>query len=691
MKKLLSLLLAVLLCVGCFAVAATPASATVNPSNYKVGDIISYGTYPQTRVNATNSLRNAVANATWKSYGYVTTKKTIDMQYADVVVNGWRYRAVKFSEYRPFDERGACTEDNSYMDDNGYTPNTTYYFRYDPVKWRVLDPNTGLLMCEKIIDAQCFSESFLLDTSNFEVHAYQGSNRKVYANDYGKSSLHSFVSSVIAAVAFSANQIANVKQVTSNNEASISTSYTYVSTKDKVLIPSQADVLSTAYGFSSSRDADPQRVAYVTDYAKCQGILVSDNGASAWWLRTPAGETYISQVIKGNGQFYGKKYNWWYQWSICGVRPMIHLTRLEQNTSQSNWLSSSGKEDANYTEVYFSSQSFENGTVTGGGLYRSGASVVVRATPDAGKTFDGWYNISGTCLSTSTSYTFTLPTNVRSYYLNPKFRNYYKVTVNKSPGEGGTVTVSSTEPRVGTTVVLAAAPASGYNFLGWYKGSTKVSSELGYVFTPTGDVTLTAKFEKATSGQYTVSVRAEGNGTVSGGGSYAAGSTATVTARSGSGARFEGWYEGSTRVSTSATYQFTVNGSRTLTAKFSGNGTVVRPDQNNVTVVASPAEGGTVSGGGNVPVGDSVNVIATPNSGWHFVGWYIGDTKVSDSEGYAFPKESGETTLTAKFEQDGASSATVCTWCGGDHSEGFFQMIIGWFHGILALLLGARY
>ena len=92
-----------------------------------------------------------------------------------------------------------------------------------------------------------------------------------------------------------------------------------------------------------------------------------------------------------------------------------------------------------------------------------------------------------------------------------------------------------------------------------------------------------------------------------------------------------------------------------------------------------------------MPVGDSVNVIATPNSGWHFVGWYIGDTKVSDSEGYAFPKESGETTLTAKFEQDGASSATVCTWCGGDHSEGFFQMIIGWFHGILALLLGARY
>ena len=37
-----------------------------------------------------------------------------------------------------------------------------------------------------------------------------------------------------------------------------------------------------------------------------------------------------------------------------------------------------------------------------------------------------------------------------------------------------------------------------------------------------------------------------------------------------------------------------------------------------------------------------------------------------------------------------APAASVCPWCGGVH-EGFFQGIVGWIHGILANLFGARY
>ena len=33
----------------------------------------------------------------------------------------------------------------------------------------------------------------------------------------------------------------------------------------------------------------------------------------------------------------------------------------------------------------------------------------------------------------------------------------------------------------------------------------------------------------------------------------------------------------------------------------------------------------------------------------------------------------------------------VCRWCGGDHSNGFFQKIIGFFHNILARIFGAKY
>ena len=58
-----------------------------------------------------------------------------------------------------------------------------------------------------------------------------------------------------------------------------------------------------------------------------------------------------------------------------------------------------------------------------------------------------------------------------------------------------------------------------------------------------------------------------GRGSVSGGGTYTIGSTATVTCSFNSGDVFDGWYEGGTRVSTDASYSFTVTGARSLVAK----------------------------------------------------------------------------------------------------------------------------
>ena len=65
-----------------------------------------------------------------------------------------------------------------------------------------------------------------------------------------------------------------------------------------------------------------------------------------------------------------------------------------------------------------------------------------------------------------------------------------------------------------------------------------------------------------------VSVASAGNGTVTGGGSYAANSTAVVTAKPASGYLFEKWVEGGSIQSTSASYSFTVTKVRSLVASF---------------------------------------------------------------------------------------------------------------------------
>jgi len=70
-----------------------------------------------------------------------------------------------------------------------------------------------------------------------------------------------------------------------------------------------------------------------------------------------------------------------------------------------------------------------------------------------------------------------------------------------------------------------------------------------------------------------VAVSSAGNGTVTGGGSYASGSTVVVNGTPAAGYFFESWTEAGTVHSTSASYSFTVARARTLLAKFNN----VRP------------------------------------------------------------------------------------------------------------------
>jgi hypothetical protein len=131
---------------------------------------------------------------------------------------------------------------------------------------------------------------------------------------------------------------------------------------------------------------------------------------------------------------------------------------------------------------------------------------------------------------------------------------------------------------------------------------------------------------------YTVAVSASpsAGGTVSGDGSFAAGSR-TVTATANSGYTFANWTESGTVVSSSASYSFTLSGNRTLVANFTAN-----PVNYTVAISASPSAGGTASGGGVFVAGSSVTVTATANSGYTFANWTESGTVVSSSASYSF-------------------------------------------------------
>ena len=95
----------------------------------------------------------------------------------------------------------------------------------------------------------------------------------------------------------------------------------------------------------------------------------------------------------------------------------------------------------------------------------------------------------------------------------------------------------------------------------------------------------------------------------------------------------------------------TQDGGKTDTCTVTVTAPQPEPEKYTVTVSASPAEGGTVSGGGTYDEGTAVTVTATAEEGYHFVKWVEDSTEVSANLSYTFTI-TANCTLTAVFEEN---------------------------------------
>lgn len=231
------------------------------------------------------------------------------------------------------------------------------------------------------------------------------------------------------------------------------------------------------------------------------------------------------------------------------------------------------------------------------------------------------------------------------------------VTMTAIPAEGGTVSPSETYSH-GDFNTLVARPNEGWKVTGWTRNGQPFNGWTGdpekwteYGLTVTADETFTVTFERLPEPEpptpvYAVSVSATEGGSVSGGGAYDEGTSVTVTAEAHEGYDFKGWQEGGTIVSTAVSYTFEATGARSLTAVFEA-----KPlPKYAVNVTASPASGGSISGGGSgIEQGASVTVTATANEGYTFKYWEEAGKAVSSDASYTFAA-SGDRALTAVFE-----------------------------------------
>ena len=268
------------------------------------------------------------------------------------------------------------------------------------------------------------------------------------------------------------------------------------------------------------------------------------------------------------------------------------------------------------------------GTITGAGDYNHGDAVTLTATAEDGYRFVKWTE-DGNDVSLDAAYTFTA-TQARTLVAEFEAIPVYTIAATVTPDGAGFVDGQG-DHREGAVVNLTATANTGYRFKRWSDGVTEATRTV----TVSGDATYTAEFEAV----YTITVEAspaEG-GNVSGGGTYAENSTATLTATANTGYTFKQWNDGSNE----ATRTVNVTENATYTATF---------ELNTYTIAASanPTEGGTVTGAGDYNHGQSVTLSATANTGYSFVSWTEDGSQVSTDADYTFTAE-GNRTLVANF------------------------------------------
>ena len=279
---------------------------------------------------------------------------------------------------------------------------------------------------------------------------------------------------------------------------------------------------------------------------------------------------------------------------------------------------------ANWTEIkYTITYNLNGGTVTENpATYTiTTESFTLNNPTKVGYTFAGWTGSNGETAQTTVTIAKGSTEN-KTYTANWTI-NAYTLTINPNGGTwGGATTNSTAKQNYLTTKKIAVPTRTGYTFAGWTltgagsitKTTPLATAEQTYAY-GAGDATLTANW---TVNKYTLARTAETGGTVSGNsGNIAYGTSRTVTATASTGYTFAGWYEGETKVSSNASYTFTMPAKNyTLVAKFTAISYTITYD----------LAGGTLETGKTNPATYTVETenftLNNPSKvGYTFVGW----------------------------------------------------------------------
>ena len=317
MKKVKKILCVLLVAVICLSSAPLVGfDFTAEAADYQVGDIIQFGSYPQSEVKDESLIADLNALAPqwddWTSYGYYSGNGDIEsmvpgdwMRYTDIIYNGTKYRGVKFTQYRPMSTGLAPSSADSVQDEMGYHTNEIYWFKFESISWQILDPDTGFVVSKTLLDAQPYSNTVYANGSG-DGKAYNTPSLTTYANHYETSSIRKWLHGNFYNTAFTDNEKEKISTTTIDNDG-----YARLSGQEQSWLETFGDDIELS-NYNKTQDkvfllsyneTPDKNLAKGSNYAHCQGLAEELTGA-LWILRTGGvGPTFCCLV--GGDEFQG--------------------------------------------------------------------------------------------------------------------------------------------------------------------------------------------------------------------------------------------------------------------------------------------------------------------------------------------------------------------------------------------------
>ncbi len=286
-------------------------------------DCVWFGSYPQSEVVSPDPVYSTLQNAEgWDSNN-------------DITISGNRYRRMKEEDATDSD----ISNDSSDGQYSWPDADTYHYFKYEPIKWRVLkiDGNQAFLLSDVVLDDQEYNTA--LKRVTWEVSTIR-SWLNGYGSAYNRQGIDYSSRNFIASAFTSSEQSAIADTTVVNADNRSSETEGGADTIDKIFLLSESEVYgerAVPYGFAlESFTFDEARRSKSSTYAKAMGVQSYDSddlvyeGNCEWFLRSPGvssfNAVYVNPVghIRCNGAAVG-------DWSV-GMRPALNL-----NLSSNQW------------------------------------------------------------------------------------------------------------------------------------------------------------------------------------------------------------------------------------------------------------------------------------------------------------------------------------------------------------------